>query len=67
MLYRGGGPFGRHRLGDADWAPDNWALCRLGGGHLSAVSSYEEKTKEAGNSSNAVEREPVTTNLPETT
>ena len=35
---------GEAHLGAADWVPDNWAPCRLGAGHLSAVSSYEEKT-----------------------
>ena len=33
-----GGPFGRRRLGAADWVPDNWVTCRLGAGHLGAVS-----------------------------
>ena len=50
-------------MGAADLAPDNWALCRLGAGHLGAVSSYEEKNNEASNSLNAVEREPVPTRV----
>ena len=37
-----GGPFGRHRLGAADWALQ--IGCRLGAGHLGVVSSNEEKT-----------------------
>ena len=45
----------------ADWVPDNWVPCRLGTGYLGAVSSYEEKINEAGNTLNAVEREPVPT------
>ena len=35
---------GQVHLGAADWAPGNWAPCRLGAGHLGAVSSSEEKT-----------------------
>ena len=34
----GGGPF--RRLDAADWAPDNWAPCRLGAGNLGAVSKF---------------------------
>ena len=46
-----------------DWAPDNFSPCRLGAGHLGAVSSYKEKNNEAGNSLNAVEHEPVSTRV----
>ena len=50
-------------MGAADWAADNWAPCRLGAGHLGDVLSYEEKINEAGNTLNAVEREPVPTRV----
>ena len=55
-----GGPFERRCLGAADWAPDNWAPCRLGAGYLGTVPR-NEKNNEAGNSMNAVGRQPVST------
>ena len=36
-IVSGEDPFGHRRLDAADWAPDNWALCRLDAGHLGAV------------------------------
>ena len=53
---------GEGHFGAADSALDNSVPCRFGTGHFGAVSyffyfsSYEEKTNEAGNFLNAVER-----------
>ena len=58
---------GKVHLAAADWAPDYWATCRLGAGHLGTVSylflELWRKNNESGNSLNAVEREPVPTRV----